>query len=271
MNWLNLRTSQLREPAFIGSEPVARATWLCVMTYCVEMENGGRIVGARLWKDRQWQQTCGVMLSEIQASTNLLSWDGDDLLVWNYPAEKEDEVRTKRGIAKQNGRRGGRPPKHEDTETETNEKPTLVSGNNQRCKAEGERKEKEKGKEGEVEPPPSPASRQPAAVRGVSEGNGARRLPTTDQSKRIADIFHRKHTTPWSEKEVKAYHKIGTVDPDDLDAVAEYYDANWPPVRDVNILRHDLVTFLNNFPGEVGRAKAWREANASEQSLFSTR
>lgn len=147
MNWLNLKTSQLREPAFIGSEPVARATWLCVMTYCVEMENGGRITGARLWKDRQWQQTCGVMLSEVQSSELLLSWHGDDLLVWSYPAEKESEVRTKRENAQTNGKRGGRPAKEDSTEKTTNGKPTLVSENNQHCKAEGERKEK--GKEGE--------------------------------------------------------------------------------------------------------------------------
>ena len=89
MNWLNLKTSQLREPAFIGSEPVARATWLCVMAYCVELENGGRIVGARLWKDRQWQQTCGVTRAEVDAAAKLTRWAGDDLHVFAYPIDQE--------------------------------------------------------------------------------------------------------------------------------------------------------------------------------------
>lgn len=152
MNWLNLKTTQLREPPFIGSEPVARATWLCVMAYCVELENGGRIQGARLWKDRQWQQTCGVMLSEVLSAALLLTWEGDDLIVWSYPYEKQVEVLSRRETAQQNGKRGGR-PKGETTEKITNEKPTLVSENNQRCKAEGEGEgegeRKEKGKEGE--------------------------------------------------------------------------------------------------------------------------
>ncbi len=163
MNWLNLKTTQLREAAFIGSEPVARATWLCVMAYCVELENGGRIPGARLWKDRQWQQTCGVMLSEVQAAPLLLEWVGDDLIVWSYPAEKESEVRVKRENAQKNGKLGGR-PKTQGTEEITNEKPTLVTANNQRCKAEGEGKGKENGKEGEVpaEPPPAAPKRAPS-------------------------------------------------------------------------------------------------------------
>lgn len=255
MNWLNLKTSQLREPSFIGSDPVARATWLCVMAYCVEMENSGRIVGARLWKDRQWQQTCGVMLSEIQTATLLLSWVGDDLIVWNYPSEKEVEVRDRREVAKKNGKKGGRPPKEDSTEKKTDDKPTSVSENNQRPKAEGEGEGEGKGKE-KGKPPEEPPTPPAAAPRGVSEGKDSSMIPTTDQSKRIATVFHRRLETPWTVKEVAAYKRLGTIPETDLAAVEAYYAANWPPRRDVNILRHDLLTFLNNFQGEVDRAHA---------------
>lgn len=87
------------------------------------------------------------------------------------------------------------------------------------------------------------------------KGGGESRLPTTEQSKRIAKIFHRKVTTPWLPKEIRAYKKLGTIPEEDMLAVEQYYAAHWPPDRDSNILRHDLLTFLNNFWGEVDRAR----------------
>jgi len=104
MNWLNIHTPVLRSPAFIGSDPIARATWLYVMAYCCEQENGGRIVGAKLWKDRQWQQTCGVTQAELEASSPLIQWDGNDLVIREYPTEKEAEIAAKRKA----GRKGGK-------------------------------------------------------------------------------------------------------------------------------------------------------------------
>lgn len=155
MNWLNLRTAHLRGPEFVGSSPMERGVWLCVLAYCAEVENGGRIAGAASWKSRQWQQACGVTRNEIDKTTRLLSWNGEDLIVWNYPNEKEKEVVFKRNVAVENGKKGGRPLKNgsvEEPTSETNEKPTLVISDNQRPKAGGERKEKEKG----MEPPKPP-------------------------------------------------------------------------------------------------------------------
>lgn len=103
MNWLNINVSTLRSPEFIGSEPVARATWLCVLGYCFDQENAGIVPNSRLWKDRQWQQTCGVTAQEVSDSYPLLFWDGDDLHVWNYPVDKQHEVQGKR----RSGKRGG--------------------------------------------------------------------------------------------------------------------------------------------------------------------
>jgi hypothetical protein len=73
------------------------------MLYSVEQENAGRVAGARAWGDRQWQQTCGVTLEEVDSCAPLLVWVGDDLIIWNYPAEKQAEVQAKREA----GRRGG--------------------------------------------------------------------------------------------------------------------------------------------------------------------
>lgn len=111
---------------------------------------------------------------------------------------------------------------------------------------------------GESKPPLPPAAPAPRGSGGISEGTKSDMLPTTEQSKRIATIFHRKLTTPWTAKERRAYRAIGTVPEEDLAALEAYYGAHWPPNRDLNILRHDLLTFLNNFPGEVDRARSFK-------------
>lgn len=103
MKWLNIEISSLRAPEYVGSDPTERATWVNVVAYCAEQENGGRVAGAREWKDRQWQQTCGVTRREVDAAGKLLIWHGDDLCVWNYPLEQEEIQRAKR----EGGRSGG--------------------------------------------------------------------------------------------------------------------------------------------------------------------
>ena len=103
MNWINIKTSDLRSPEFIGSDPTARGTWVAVLGYCYEQENGGLIKGSKTWKDRQWQQVCGVTREEIDGARNLMSWQDDDLRVWGYPSDLEDEIKRKREA----GRKGG--------------------------------------------------------------------------------------------------------------------------------------------------------------------
>jgi hypothetical protein len=112
--------------------------------FCIGQENGGRIVGCAAWKDRKWQQLARVTLAEVKRESELWVWDGPDLVVWGYPVEKETEVRTKREVARTNGKGGGRPPKNPpeappQTVVGLEDKPTLVNSE----KAEG------KGREGE--------------------------------------------------------------------------------------------------------------------------
>lgn len=103
MNWLNLNTSTKTAPAFVGCEPTQRATWLCLMLYCSEHENGGVIRDCAGWGTRRWMQTCGVTKDEVLSSCDLWSFDGGDLSVWGYPVEREREVAAKR----EGGRAGG--------------------------------------------------------------------------------------------------------------------------------------------------------------------
>ena len=103
MNWLNIYIPNIRSPEFLGCDPVARATWFCVLAYCADQENGGTLAGAKAWKDRQWQQLCGVTLAEVNGAAPLLAWQGDDLVVWSYPSSAQTVLEAKR----EGGRKGG--------------------------------------------------------------------------------------------------------------------------------------------------------------------
>lgn len=75
-------------------------------------------------------------------------------------------------------------------------------------------------------------------------------------------------TTPWDEKAVRAYKKIGIVPEEDMAAVEAYYADHWPPEREKNMLRHDITTFLNNFQGEVSRAHSYASRRPEEPELI---
>lgn len=104
MNWLNIEIRLMRSPEYIGSEPIERATWLNLLAYCAEQENGGQIHGCASWKDRQWQQTCGVTAAEVRVDSALWHWEGDELIVWNYPIDKQAEVQAKREAGAKGGK-----------------------------------------------------------------------------------------------------------------------------------------------------------------------
>lgn len=163
MNWLNVRVSVLHSPEFIGKSPKSRATWFNILLWSAEQENGGRITGARLWTSRQWQQTCGVTLREVLAAHPLLTIDGEDVIVWNYPIEKQLEVIEKReagrrggqatsgqkaATARVNGAKGGRPITQAELEAELGKEPKLEPKDNpSKNPTEGEGEGEGKGKE----------------------------------------------------------------------------------------------------------------------------
>ena len=164
MNWLNIHIPILRSPEFIGCDPVSRATWLYVTAYACEQENGGVIKGCRGWKDRQWQQTCGVTLSEVDASEPVLFWEGEDLHIFAYPTEKEAEVKAKRIGGKKGGKKRASLAKQDTCEKEKTASsiPRSIASSSASSSAstegegegEGEWNRKEKGIGKEVPPDP---------------------------------------------------------------------------------------------------------------------
>jgi hypothetical protein len=167
MNYLNLHTDILRSEAYLGAEPVERATWLNLMGWCATQENGGVIAGAESWRDRKWQQLCGITQAEAAICSQLYSFNAAGEMVVNlYPVDKEAEVKGKRNAgkiggkaktkakseaSKQNGAKGGRPITQAETQAETQAKPKHNPSENP---TEGKGKEG-KGKEGKEKESPA--------------------------------------------------------------------------------------------------------------------
>jgi hypothetical protein len=161
MNWLNLSIQTLDSENFLGSDPTQRATWLCLLRYCIGQENGGTITGCAGWADRKWQQLVRVTRDEVQSACDLWQWDGETLIVWGYPIEKEEEVQrnresgarggikggrstseAKKEAAKSNGSKGGRPKTQSETQSRTE------------SETQTERKGKEEERNGTLPPTP---------------------------------------------------------------------------------------------------------------------
>jgi len=74
--------------------------------------------------------------------------------------------------------------------------------------------------------------------------------------KRLCRLYNRRETTRWSKKELDALKYIEPVDEEDLRTIERYYGAKIPPDKDYR--RRDLQTLINNWNGEVDRAKKFK-------------
>lgn len=81
-------------------------------------------------------------------------------------------------------------------------------------------------------------------------------VPTTRTAQRIATLFNRRLTTPWSVAEIKSFKACGNVTDAELELVEKYY-ASERAKGELGIHRRDLCTFLNNWRGELDRARAF--------------
>ena len=105
----------------------------------------------------------------------------------------------------------------------------------------------------------SSSSDNPPNPQGGMEPKANPNLPTSEPAQRIASLFSRRLTTPWSKKEVKAFKAIGPIESADLDVIFRYYAAErakGDTGPEGGRHRRDLATFLNNFTGELDRARA---------------
>jgi len=89
----------------------------------------------------------------------------------------------------------------------------------------------------------------------VSDRNGE--WHPTDEQKRLNALFHRRDTTRWSPREIKAHRQITPIVEEDLKTVETFYaETERDPAKGYR--RHDLQTLLNNFNAEVDRARNYK-------------
>lgn len=100
--------------------------------------------------------------------------------------------------------------------------------------------------------------KKPRAKKLVAAG-----VPQSDGAQAIGRLFKRRSDTPWAGKEIVALRAIeasGELTPENMTLLELYYAAERKK-GDAGIHRRDLCTFLNNFAGELDRARAHAKVN----------
>lgn len=82
---------------------------------------------------------------------------------------------------------------------------------------------------------------------------------------RIGSWFGRRATTNWSIYEVNALQELGAIDDEDLNVIEDYY-LNFRVLNGFDPRRRDLTTLLNNWNGELDRARQWKKSKQSSET-----
>lgn len=91
------------------------------------------------------------------------------------------------------------------------------------------------------------------------------KAPKSDEAKKIADIFHRRHGTEWADNEITGFRKIkDAIALKDLELIHKWYESERAKGEEGR-QRRNLDTFLNNYLGELDKAREW-EASMKRKS-----
>ena len=111
--------------------------------------------------------------------------------------------------------------------------------------------------EADTEEPPNPQG-------GLDRKSDS--IPKSPQAIRIAQLYNRRPTTAWSKKEIRAFKAASPINHEDLEIVCRYTEAERAK-GEQGRHRRDLATFLNNFTGELDRARE-KQPKAPKQIQF---
>jgi len=161
----------------------------------------------------------------------------------------------------ENGFHGGRPRKNP---RETQEPASVSAGEpepNPRDTTNERTSERTNEPTNEPPSPPTPkgelTDEEKEAKRIEAEKKAEENAAKRRFSDRICAIMHRRPDTKWSDKERRALNKIFPAPEEDIVAIETYYGATITSQNDIR--RRDVGTLLNNWPGEVDRAKKFIE------------
>jgi hypothetical protein len=103
----------------------------------------------------------------------------------------------------------------------------------------------------------------PIGGHGRAENPKKIQPPQCEEAIRLGKLFCRRTATDWEEKEVKVLKKLMPIQIEDLDLLERYYAAERAKGKDGHH-RRDLSTLLNNFSGELDRARIWSAPRANK-------
>jgi len=122
MQYAKIQSRFTRSVVFKDADMAARGCWLTLHMYCADQENRGRIVGCKLWNDRQWFSRTDCMRADVDhlIKSELGTWDGDDLALVGYDLDGElhyhevSERNRQRAVEAHRRRQGDVPPAPEN-------------------------------------------------------------------------------------------------------------------------------------------------------------
>lgn len=77
----------------------------------------------------------------------------------------------------------------------------------------------------------------------------------------VGGWYGRKPTTQWSARELAAFKKLKLKKGDDFDLMTRFYGRSRPGTVKDDYRRRDVLTLLNNWTGELDRARQWEAEN----------
>jgi hypothetical protein len=105
-------------------------------------------------------------------------------------------------------------------------------------------------------PSPSPSPTPSPLVLGGDSTSVMQVKFKTPEMVRLGKLWNRRDSTKWTKEELKAIKLIEPIGEDDLKAIERYYTAKHP--ADADYRRRDMITLLNNWNGEVDRARKFQ-------------
>lgn len=96
-------------------------------------------------------------------------------------------------------------------------------------------------------------------------------VPTTEAARRIHALFRRRPGSHWHEKEIQQFKRLWRIkcfdDLTDLAMVERYYahERKKQTRGQPAFHRRKLITFLNNFTGEVDKARDWEDSRPAKK------
>lgn len=264
MEYLNIPTSIFSSPEFIGAEPAQRATWIALLGWCCDQENGGVVRGCRHWNDRRWMQTCGVTSEEVCLTSDLYRFEGDDLVVYGFPKELQDAVQARRLANRENGKKGGRPsakkvPQETEEEPaenpkETEQKPTDNPSETQ--PEPTEKRKKERKKERKEYTPPYPLEGEAGECADYPLDVFIADVRTCREAWQVGELTRRERQAA-----AAAYRDLGAAYRNHAETVYRYYRSSQDKDRKGNrYFRYDdLAAFLNNLRNVISQAQRWAD------------